>query len=155
MQGRFSMHLWPRKIRKVAVKKAVRVFWKVSLKQKLFSWLLLSFMRQYKWRVKRATVQVGHPLNKNALSQWDIVPLWLFLLLVANEEEKSCWSVQMISFIDGQRAWEFFDTSLVLSVSQRFSGDFSPPRTNEKRLHTCGQRPGGVRFPCQGLLILK
>ena len=54
MQGRFSMHLWPRKIRKVAVKKAVRVLRKVSLKQKLCSWLLLSPVRQYKWRWERA-----------------------------------------------------------------------------------------------------
>ena len=52
--GRFSMHLCPRKIRKVAVKKAVRVLRKVSLKQKLCSWLLLSPVRQYKWRWERA-----------------------------------------------------------------------------------------------------
>ena len=52
--GRFSMHLCPKKIRKVAVKKAVRVLRKVSLKQKLCSWLLLSPVRQYKWRWERA-----------------------------------------------------------------------------------------------------
>ena len=68
MQGRFSMHLWPRKIRKVTVKKAVRVLRKGSLKQNLCrlsggslggpplfsSWLLFFLMREYKWRWERA-----------------------------------------------------------------------------------------------------
>lgn len=52
--GRFSMHLCPQKIRKVATRKVVRVLRKVSLKQKLCSWLLLSPVRQYKWRWERA-----------------------------------------------------------------------------------------------------
>ena len=68
MQGRFSMHLWPRKIRKVAVKKAVRVLRKGSLKQNLCrlsggslgwpplfsSWLLFFLMREWNWRWERA-----------------------------------------------------------------------------------------------------
>ena len=102
--GRFSMHLCPQKIRKVATRKVVRVLRKVSLKQKLCSWLLLSPVRQYKWR-------------------WE-------------------------------RAWESLITLPRAECGSAVERDLSPLKTNEKRLHTCGQNPGGVRLPCQGLLYV-
>ena len=102
--GRFSMHLCPREIRKVATRKVVRVLRKVSLKQKLCSWLLFFLMREYKWRWERA---------------------WEFSLYLPRAEcESAC-----------QRR-------LLTSKDKR------------ERLHTCGQNPGGVRLPCQGLLYV-
>ena len=64
MQGRFSMHLWPQKIRKVTVKKAVRVCRKV-LWNKTFGWgrrwyLYWSFVIGMSFADWAVAVLVGH-----------------------------------------------------------------------------------------------
>ena len=77
-------------------------------------------------------------------SWWATVVLFLLTFVLSYERMKLKIREDVITLLMLPRA----------ECGSAVGRDLSPLKTNEKRLHTCGQNPGGVRLPCQGLLYV-